>query len=116
VHFFSAQLLFIILVADGPGRRRNDYDESVVVFRARDLDHAVERARVLGRKQETTYKNRRGKSVRWAFVEILRIRDLGRTLDGQEVASRLHQRTSKRRISPGRVFHPERLNVLDIIW
>jgi hypothetical protein len=45
--FYSARLLFIILVADGPGRKRNHYDESVIVFRAKDLGHLLREAKPL---------------------------------------------------------------------
>ena len=106
--FYSARLLFIILVADSPGRKRNHYDESVIVFRARDFDHAFKRALALGRKQETDYANIKGHRVRWALVEIRSLDRVGRTVDGKEVASVLHYRTSRQRIPPGRTFHPER--------
>ncbi len=32
MHFYSARLLFIVLLADGPGRKRNRFDGSVIVF------------------------------------------------------------------------------------
>jgi hypothetical protein len=108
MHFYSARLLFIILVADGPGRKRNHYDASVIVFRARDFDHAFQRALQLGRGRETDYKNDKGQRVRWALVDIVNLDWVGRTVDGQEVASALHYRTSRKRIPPGRIFHPER--------
>jgi len=106
--FYSAKLLFIILVADGPGCKRNHYDESVIVFRARDFVHAFERALELGRKQETTYQNDKKQKVRWALVEILTLDLVGRQIDGKEVNSHLHYRTSKRRIPPAKRFNPQR--------
>jgi len=106
--FYSARLLFIILVASGTGRKRNHYDESVIVFRAKDFGHAFKRALQLGRAQETDYKNDKGQRVRWALVEIRNLDCVGPKMDGKEVASVLHYRTSRDRIPPGRVFHPER--------
>ena len=106
--FYSARLLFIILVADGPGRKRNHYDNSVVVFRARDFDHAFERALELGRGRETDYKNDKGQRVRWSLVKVFNLDWVGRTVDGKEVASWLHHHTGKERIPPDHVFHPER--------
>ena len=104
---YSARLLFIILVADGPGRQRNHYDDSVIVFRARDFGHAFKRALQLGRKQETDYKNDKGQRVRWSLAQIVNLDWVGRKVDGKEVASSLHYRTSKERIPPDRIFHPE---------
>jgi len=106
--FFSARILFIILVADGPGRKRNHYDESVIVFRAKDYVHAMDRALELGRARETNYKNDKGQRVRWTMVEIRNLDCIGPEVDGKEVASVVHYRTSKKRIPPTRVFHPER--------
>ena len=106
--FYSARLLFVILVAGGPGRKRNHYDESVIVFRARDFEHAFERALELGRERETNYKNDKGQRVRWSLVEVINLDCVGRTIDSREVASSLHYRTSRERIQPNRTFHPER--------
>ena len=113
--YFSARLLFIILVADGPGRKRNDYDESVIVFRAKDHVHAFKRALQLGRAQETDYLNDKGQKVRWALVEIQNLERIGPDLDGKEVSSRLHSRVSKKRISPQFKFTPERSNPISTL-
>jgi hypothetical protein len=50
MNYYGARLLFIILVDNGRPSRRNHYDESVVIFRARNYDHAFRRALDLGRK------------------------------------------------------------------
>ena len=106
--FYSARLLYIILVDDGRSRKRNHYDESVVVFRARDFDHAMERSLEIGRANEITYKNDKDQNVRWALVEVVNLDEVGRKVDGAEVASELHYRTSKVAISPRRRFRPEK--------
>ncbi|SKB08947.1 protein of unknown function [Prosthecobacter debontii] len=106
--FYSARLLFVVLVADRPGRKRHLYDETVIIFRAKDSAHAFERALELGREQETDYPNDKGHQVRWALVQILNINHIGRSVDGKEVASSLHYRTSKESIPPDHIFHPEK--------
>ena len=47
--YYSSRLLYVSVVKDGRQRRRNLYDESVVIFRARDLDHAFERESIATR-------------------------------------------------------------------
>jgi hypothetical protein len=106
--YYSARLLYVILVDDGRPRRRLTFDESVIVFRARDIDHAFERALELGRAAEHRYHNQRGQAVRWAFVEVLTLDHIGRKLDGCEVASKLHTRTVPQPVPFTERFRPER--------
>ena len=106
--FYSARLLYIILVGTKRATKRCSYDDSVVVFRARSYAHAFRRAIELGRKSETSYKNHRGETVRWALVEVENLDFVGKVIDGVEVASRLHSRTSRTPVGPRRRFHPER--------
>lgn len=106
--FYSARLLFVILVDSGRPARRQSYDDSVIVFRAKSYRHAFRRALELGRKQEASYKNHRGEKVRWALVAIESLDLVGPSIDGREVASRLHVRVSQRPMSPKKRFHPEK--------
>jgi uncharacterized protein DUF4288 len=104
--FYSARLLYIILVDTGRPRRRNHYDERVVVFRARDFDHAFTRALALGRAAETRYMNRYGQAVRWALVEVLNVDHIGARVDGREVASKRHTRLSQKPVPFRSRFRP----------
>jgi len=105
--FYSARLLYVVLVDDRRPRRRNLYNESVVVFRARDFDHALKRALALGRAAEHHYDNHRGQTVRWALVEVLNLDHVGRRVDGGEVASALRTRVASKPLAFGTHFHPE---------
>ena len=106
--FYSARLLYIILIDNERPRRRNDYDETVVLFRARDFEHAFVRALELGRAAETQYLNVRGQAVRWALVEVVTLDCVGPRVDGQEVASKLHARTAPKPVPFKTRFRPER--------
>jgi hypothetical protein len=106
--YFSSRLLYVILVDDGRPRRRNHYDESTVVFRARDFQHAFQRALELGVAAEHQYKNEKGQNVRWALVEVATLDQIGPQLDGQEISSRLHDRTARAAIAFGSRFRPQK--------
>jgi len=106
--YYSARLLYVILVGDGRARRRVHCDETVVVFRARDPFDAFDRALEVGRARETEYRNHLGQRVRWALAEVSTIDRIGRRLDGAEVASKLHYRVLSKPISVGTRLHPER--------
>src|SRR4051812_32108221 len=105
--YYSSRLLYVILIDDGRPRRRNHYDESIILFRARDFQHALARALELGLAAEHHYKNRKGHSVRWALVEVSTLDQIGRQLDGREVSSRLHDRISPAPIRFGSRFRPQ---------
>lgn len=107
MQFYSARLLLIALVEDSKLTKRNLYNESIVVFRARDWDDAFTRALELGKQQETTYENSKGYTVRWRLVEIVNLDLVGKKVDGAEVASQLDYRRVKEPIPPATEFHPE---------
>jgi hypothetical protein len=106
MNYYCARLLVICLVADGKPRKRNTCDYAFVVFRARDADHAFQRALDLGREQQATYKNARGQKVRWKFARVEEIKRLGRGIDGREVGSRLDVFRSKEPIPFSQRFQP----------
>ena len=105
--FFSARLSVVSLVDDGKTGKTNLWDEVVFVFRAKDFDHAFNRALELGRAQETEYLNFKQQKVRWAFVKVETLDLLGKSIDGKEVSSCLNHRRSKAYIPFDGKFNPE---------
>ncbi len=105
--FYSARLLYIFLVADGRSKKRNLYDETVIVFRAKDHEHAFVRALEIGRSHEVGYFNDKQQRVRKTLVEVIAVDWVGRTINGMEVSSCLHNRISKKPIAANKTFHPE---------
>jgi hypothetical protein len=106
--FYSARLLFIILVDDGRPKKKNHFDESVVVFRARNCSDAFRRALKLGKTRETDSRNDKGQRVRWALADVVNLDWVGKKIDGKEVASKLHYRTQSTPIPANKKFHPEK--------
>ena len=105
--YFSAELLFICLRDAGRPYKTHLWDETAVVFRARDPEHAFERALEIGKSHEVEYRNDRNERVRWALVKIEVIHELGRKIDGKEVASRLRWRKSREAVTYDHSFEPE---------
>ena len=108
MQFYSARLLYITLVDDRRPRRRQLCDETVIVFRAHDFDHAFRRALTLGLRAETAYRNGEGQRVRWALTEIQTLDLIGRGVDGAEVSSRLHDRSFSKPVPFRMKFRPEK--------
>jgi len=62
------------------------FADSVFVFRARNFDHAFERALQLGRLQEESYLNDAGDTVSWTLKEVLTLDHVSAAdVDGAEV-------------------------------
>lgn len=106
--FYSARLLYVIIVGDGKPRRRVNSDETVVVFRARDPFDASARALALGRAREAAWRNAWGQRVRYALAEVQTIDRIGTRIDGAEVMSTMQHRTFDRPLSAQSRLHPER--------
>jgi len=108
MQYFCARVLIVCLVDDGKPRKRDLCDHQFVVVRARDSEHAFERALEFGRAAEMTYKNPKGQKVRWAFVRVESIKRLGRKIDGREVGSVLGDERSPKDVSFRQRFRPDK--------
>ena len=106
--YYSARLIFIVLIDSARARRRNLHDESVVVVRATDFRQAFRKALKVGRSMQTQYKNKWGQKVRWALEAVDTIVQIGSITDGTEISSRLHDRVSSRPVRFGTRFSPEK--------
>jgi len=109
--YFSAKLLFVILVDDGKPRKRNTCDHQIVVFKARHHGHALALALAYGKTQEVRYNNLRDQTVRWAFASVQTIKKLGKSLAGQEIGSVLTDETFSQPVPFRKRFHPEKSEV-----
>ena len=105
--FYSARLLYVILVDRAP-KKKTHYDESVIVFKATDFSDAFTKALSIGKANQAKFKNQYGEGVRWSLVEITTLDRVGPKIDGAEVASRLHPRTSHQAIRFEQKFKPEK--------
>jgi hypothetical protein len=86
-----------------------------VLFKARNDHDAFKRALELGKEQETRYKNSKGQWVRWAFVAVEAIKQLGNKLNGTEVGSLLDVHVSSKPIPFAKRFKPANTQPLSSI-
>jgi len=99
--FYSARLLFVLVDRNGKARKKNIYEESVVVFRAKDLNDALDRAIAIGTKKSKSLK------PYTKFIEVETLDWVGKKVDGMEVASKLRYRIGTKPISTKTRFYPE---------
>lgn len=105
--YYCARLLVICLVNTGKAKRKHICDYPFVVFKARDYEHAFERALTLGKEQETKYKNSKGEMVKWVLAKVEAINCLGENIDGIEVGSLMDVWKSKKPIKYSKRFNPK---------
>ncbi|MGC1276023.1 MAG: DUF4288 domain-containing protein [Planctomycetaceae bacterium] len=93
-HVFAAKLLFQfhVVARNGNSDRRRLTEERIVVFHAREPRSALTAAKSLGRAGETNYPNDHGDDVRFEFVGILDLQQLGVENDQHEVWYELRYR------------------------
>ncbi len=94
--WFSARLLFRSSVHDG-AETPPLYEESIIIVRGEDDAGASAEAERIGLANEHSYLNPEGLEVRWRFVRLLELQELGETelTSGVEVYSRLFRSASE---------------------
>jgi len=86
---YSARNQIVVIVDDPEHGADGMYrcDNTCVLFRANDDEHAFQRALYYGKCQETEYLNSDGQRVRWVFRKVEQIYRLKEPLEGLEIGS-----------------------------
>lgn len=94
--WFSARLLFRSDVDDGAAIPPL-YEESIILVEGEDEGRARAEAERIGLANEHSYLNPDGVEVRWRFVRLLEVQDIGEAelSSGVEVYSRLFRSASE---------------------
>jgi hypothetical protein len=67
------------------------FDEQLRLLEAKDKLEALLKAKLIGIKEEDTYKNENEIPVRWDFVDVIELRSLESFTDGMELHSRIDE-------------------------
>ena len=84
---YAARLLFQFRVvgSNGKSNRRRRYEEQIRVLRASSAEAALAKAKRIGKRAEMHYRNPRGEAVRFEFVGVLDLIQLGPECEPDEV-------------------------------
>ena len=105
--YFCARLLVVCLVDDEKSKKKHTCDYPFFIIKAKDEDEAFKKALVLGKEQETKYKNDQGQDVRWSLAAVEQIWNLGDSVEDVEVGSIMDVWKSDKSIAYEHVFNPE---------
>ena len=74
-------------VVSGEGAHTPQFDEQLRMIRAEELDWAREKAKVLGQIGAYTFLNNRKEEVKWKFIDVVDICEIGEIEDGVQLYS-----------------------------
>lgn len=105
--WYSATIQIVSLVGDSGITLIWD---NIYLIQAIDREAAWTKARALGTSLEETYTNGYAETVRWAFVGVVTLDNLGNTLyDGMEVGFQPQDLAQPLPIDLATKFHPNRM-------
>ena len=74
-------------VVSGNGAHTPQFDEQLRLIRAEELDWAREKANVLGQIGAFSFLNDRKEKVKWKFIDVVDICEIGEIEDGAQLYS-----------------------------
>lgn len=84
MNWYLTKLVFQIRVGDFS---ESQFDIQQRLVLAEDLPVAMEKARTIGRSEETSFVNVRGEQVSWIFTGVSELRELPVLSDGMQLCS-----------------------------
>ena len=86
---FIVKLMFNIRIESG--KNESQFDEQVRLIEAQSFETAFQKARSLGRKEESTFLNHENKVVTWKFIDVVEMFPLQNFKDGEQLFSVSHE-------------------------
>ena len=85
---FLVKLMFNIHIENG--KNTSQFDEQIRMVESQSFENAFQKARSLGKKEETTFLNHENKLVTWKFIDVVELFPLGDFKDGEQLYSNSH--------------------------
>lgn len=85
--WYLARIVFRIIC--GEGDHAAQFDEQVRLILAADEYQAMEKAMIIGRKEEAPFMNQRMQTVRWQLEGVVEIMEIQELRDGMELFSKI---------------------------
>jgi len=85
--YFLAKINYQII--SGNGDHTAQFDEQLRLLFARSAEDAIEKATMIGHKDEDRFMNEKQRIVEWKFIDVSELYELSTGSDGVEVWSRI---------------------------
>jgi hypothetical protein len=85
---YLAKLIFNINT--GSEKAVAEFDEQIRIIEAGSLQGAFQKARTIGRSEETTFLDPENRPVSWQFIDVSEVYSLEAIKDGEQLYSNTH--------------------------
>lgn len=89
MNWYLAKVIFRIVC--GEGDHTPQFDEQLRLIAADNNEHALCKARSIGRQEATCFADSRQKIVEWQFIDVTELYTLTEAMDGAEVYSQIQE-------------------------
>ena len=86
---YLAKLVFNIIIENK--NITSQFDEQIRIIQAKNKEDAFMKARLLGKKEEESFKNKNNELVQWKFIDIAGLYSLQELQDGEQLYSQTHE-------------------------
>jgi hypothetical protein len=85
---YLARLTFSVSVGND---KNSEFDEQIRVIESSSSESALYKARALGKKEEESFTDTQGKTIRWRFIDVSDIYRIDGLSDGSQLYSTSHK-------------------------
>ena len=86
---YLAKLMFNIHIEDG--ENNSQFDEQIRLIESHTFEGAFQKARCIGRHEETVFLNQGNKKITWKFIDVVELFPLQEFSDGEQLFSITHE-------------------------
>ncbi len=86
---YLAKLMFNIDIENG--KSTSEFDEQVRLIESMSFENAFQKARSIGKKEETSFLNKDKKIVNWKFIDVVELFPLQNYKDEELLFSATHE-------------------------
>ena len=86
---YLAKLMFNIHIEDG--QSNSQFDEQIRLIESQTYETAFQKAKTIGKHEETVFLNQGNKKITWKFIDVVELFPLQEYKDGEQLFSITHE-------------------------
>lgn len=90
MNWYLAKIIYRIVC--GTGEHTAQYDEQLRLIEATSKRDALEKARLIGKREQISFPNEKQQQVQWKFINVSEVYQLHEVADGTEIYSRIEEK------------------------